>query len=139
MASSKKGKHRKIERESRSLRSSTKRKLTDSKMSSIKFKCHICRQKREQPKLVLCVNFEMCHHAFCQGCIERHFRNEAKKDHLRTSTVNWVCFVCRGLCHCEKCHLSLVKELSLLNDDLRENEAPNPSPKNNKGNIVSPM
>ena len=103
-----------VDSEIRKLRSSTKRKLIDS--NDLKKKCHLCREKRESPKIITCANFESCHHAFCYGCIERHFRNEAKKDHIRMLSSRWICFVCRGMCHCEKCSLSLVKELSLLND-----------------------
>lgn len=85
-----------------------------------KLKCHFCRHKKGATGIVSCLNYSMCHHAFCYDCIGRHFRNKEMRRQPKILPDHWVCFTCRGLCHCERCKLNLVKELSVLNKQISE-------------------
>lgn len=77
-------------------------------------KCHICRQKKDSRKLLVCTNFQLCHHTFCFDCVDRNFHTVAKKEHLRLNETNWPCFTCRGQCKCNRCKQNLAEELKLL-------------------------
>jgi len=121
-----------IEQTSRSLRSTTKPKIQNSCSDATLVKCHKCRERKEKSKIVACINYLKCHHAFCFGCLDRYFKNETKREHIKTNGEGWVCFVCRGICKCEKCKLLLVKELSLINNELECEE-----PRNKKGNYYN--
>ena len=94
-----------------------------------KYKCHICRDKKERGKVMVCMNYQLCHHTFCQGCIDKCFRMRFKKEHLKTEDENWPCFICRGICKCKRCKKVLADEFLLLSSK-------NPEyPKNKKSNI----
>lgn len=84
------------------------------KPASAKFKCHVCRLKKDGGKVLVCVNFGECRHSYCHGCIDRSFRTRAKKEYLKVGETNWPCFACRGLCKCRKCRHALSDELRLL-------------------------
>eukprot|EP00826_Nyctotherus_ovalis_P048163 TRINITY_DN5641_c0_g2_i2.p1 TRINITY_DN5641_c0_g2~~TRINITY_DN5641_c0_g2_i2.p1 ORF type:complete len:167 (-),score=13.76 TRINITY_DN5641_c0_g2_i2:43-543(-) len=87
-----------------------------------KLKCHICRDRQEGKKLVICVNYQLCKHAFCHKCIDIHFRLRAKKEYLRAGERGWPCFVCRGLCKCRRCKRALAEELATLSSIRNEDE-----------------
>lgn len=91
----------------------TKRKQPEE--DKAKVKCHFCRHKKMPIGIVVCLNYSTCHHAFCYDCISKRFRNKERRRQSTVLSKNWVCFTCRGLCHCERCKLDLVKELSILN------------------------
>jgi len=83
-----------------------------AKRTVIKYKCHICREKKE--KVLICVNYPICRHTFCHECIDRYFRARAKKEYLKTDETDWPCFFCRGLCRCKRCKKALLEELNQL-------------------------
>eukprot|EP00826_Nyctotherus_ovalis_P048058 TRINITY_DN5623_c0_g1_i4.p1 TRINITY_DN5623_c0_g1~~TRINITY_DN5623_c0_g1_i4.p1 ORF type:complete len:155 (-),score=14.09 TRINITY_DN5623_c0_g1_i4:368-832(-) len=91
----------------------TKRRQPEE--NKAKVKCHFCRHKIMPIGIVVCLNYSTCHHAFCYDCISKKFRNKEKRKQSTVLSKSWVCFTCRGLCHCERCKLDLVKELSILN------------------------
>ena len=68
-----------------------------------KKKCHLCRERMEDFKLTRCVNYITCHGAFCTPCLEKHFKAKLKKERIKRSGDQWVCFLCRGICQCNKC------------------------------------
>ena len=81
--------------------------------------------KKDSDHVIVCINFQECHHAYCQGCIDRLFRTRAKKEYPRPGDKNWPCFVCRGLCKCRRCKQTLKNELFILNSQLREDNEEN--------------
>jgi len=92
-----------------------KRRRVEGTKGKKKLKCHFCRNKKTQTGIVICLNYSICHHAFCYDCITKYFKNKEKRKQTIISPKNWVCFTCRGLCRCERCKLDLIKELSILN------------------------
>eukprot|EP00826_Nyctotherus_ovalis_P014992 TRINITY_DN14224_c0_g1_i2.p1 TRINITY_DN14224_c0_g1~~TRINITY_DN14224_c0_g1_i2.p1 ORF type:complete len:212 (+),score=18.04 TRINITY_DN14224_c0_g1_i2:148-783(+) len=93
---------------------------------SKKLKCHLCRQKKDVGKLLVCTNFHLCHHAFCYDCIARTFRAKAKYlSYLKEDEGAWPCFTCRGLCKCSRCKQSLIDELNFLKESNLEKELSN--------------
>lgn len=102
-----------IELKRRNLRETTSK----PKRININYKCHICRDKKDNGKVLVCMNYQVCHHTFCHGCIDRNFRARAKKECLKIGESNWPCFACRGLCKCKRCKKALVEELNQLNNE----------------------
>eukprot|EP00826_Nyctotherus_ovalis_P008845 TRINITY_DN12297_c0_g3_i4.p2 TRINITY_DN12297_c0_g3~~TRINITY_DN12297_c0_g3_i4.p2 ORF type:complete len:137 (+),score=17.57 TRINITY_DN12297_c0_g3_i4:410-820(+) len=60
-----------------------------------------------------CRNYEKCRGSFCTGCLKRHFKRRMKKERVKLR-VEWICLICRGMCHCPKCQLELRNEFALL-------------------------
>lgn len=86
-----------------------------------KLKCHLCRQKKDVGKLLVCTNFHLCHHAFCYDCIAKTFRAKAKYlSYLKEGEGTWPCFTCRGLCKCNRCKQNLIDELNCLKESILE-------------------
>lgn len=83
-------------------------------------KCHICRQKKDSGKLLICTNFQLCHHAFCFDCVDKNFHAVVKKEHLRLNETTWPCFTCRGQCKCIRCKQNLAEELNLLRNTVSD-------------------
>ncbi len=118
---------------SRTLRSATKGKLVAAREPKKPMKCHVCRERMESFKLVACANFASCHHAFCFGCLDRHFKAETKKERIRKGAQNWVCFACRGVCRCPRCKLEVRREIDQLREDLQRDQ-PSIHPGSEDGN-----
>ena len=89
------------------------------KSRSTQIKCHYCRLANKSVKIIPCVNYQDCHHAFCHNCIKSHFKKKGKPERIIPN--GWVCYICRGMCRCDRCHLELVKELSLIEDQIANN------------------
>lgn len=93
----------------RVLRSATRKSPEKIK----KLKCHLCHQRMEDYQIKRCKNYEECHGSFCMVCIRKRFKNRVRKERLKLD-IDWICFICRGMCHCAKCKLELHNELLLL-------------------------
>jgi len=104
----------------RVLRSATRGKVPQH--SEKRKKCHICRERMEDFKLATCLNYACCHCTFCTQCLERHFKGRLKKERIKKSGEKWVCFVCRGICQCERCRDDIMNELILLKSGLSANK-----------------
>jgi hypothetical protein len=112
--------------EMRTLRSSDKKKLYLTSSKKKQMKCHLCREKQELISLVKCKNSPNCHHSFCFKCLNKFFKAEIKKEHIKTSNKNWVCFVCRGMCKCVRCIQELRRELAQIDGEEVENSTHSP-------------
>ena len=85
-------------------------------------KCHYCRKRKGNAGIIPCINYNECHHAFCHECISKYFRNRETRKVPKIIRDNWVCFTCKGLCHCDRCKIDLVKELSLTSAQILSDE-----------------
>jgi len=106
-----------IKREENQIKETRKLRSAITGLKNKKLKCHICRQKKNSGRLSICTNFKQCHHAFCQDCIKRNFKSNIKKEYLKSYEKLWPCFICRGVCKCNRCKQSLIDELNLLNEE----------------------
>eukprot|EP00826_Nyctotherus_ovalis_P002317 TRINITY_DN10454_c0_g1_i1.p3 TRINITY_DN10454_c0_g1~~TRINITY_DN10454_c0_g1_i1.p3 ORF type:complete len:105 (+),score=18.19 TRINITY_DN10454_c0_g1_i1:526-840(+) len=75
-------------------------------------RCHLCQGKAKNSKLRRCANFEQCRGAFCTVCLEKSFKSRFKRERLKKSGEKWVCFLCRGMCHCSVCQENRRKDLA---------------------------
>ncbi len=96
----------------RVLRSATRGQVTH--FNEKKKKCHLCRERMEDFKLTRCINYAKCHGAFCTPCLEKHFKSKLKKERVKRTADQWVCFLCRGLCQCPRCQDDLRNDLIAL-------------------------
>lgn len=116
-----------IETEKRSSKRTYKLTKLNLEMKK-KIKCHVCREKQEGRKIIICTNYQSCKHSFCHKCIDTHFRTRVRKEYLKNNEENWPCFVCRGLCKCKRCKAALASELaklvSLKSSDSSEDSKP---------------
>ena len=97
-----------------------------------KRKCHICRERVNNYRLRRCENYTTCHGAFCIICLDRYFKERFRKEKLRDICGTWICFLCRGICKCQRCKNSLEKELLELTTT---NDEPGTLPKHNRFTI----
>ena len=103
----------------RVLRSSTiHRKLNIPSENVILKRCHLCRQKLEMTMVVSCSSETICRHSFCWRCLEKYHKTEVKKERIKKGSRNWICFVCRGTCKCDRCKADLAKDLELLEQNI---------------------
>jgi len=101
----------------RVLRSATRGQVTH--FNEKKKKCHLCRERMEDFKLTRCINYQNCHGAYCSQCLDKHFKAKVKKEKIKKCTSQWTCFVCRGICHCERCIENIHSDLIAIHNSIK--------------------
>ncbi len=98
------------------LRSATRGRSNFAKAK--KKKCHLCRARLDDFQLTFCLNFAQCRCAFCTSCLEHKFKSQLRKDRPKRGETGWVCFVCKGACHCERCRTDIREELEQMRTEI---------------------
>jgi len=63
-----------------------------------KVRCHYCRSNYKDRAYIICSCYPVCLCGFCFNCLKEVFKIDVKD-----ISKDWICFVCKGVCKCNRC------------------------------------
>mmetsp|Transcript_13639 Transcript_13639/g.15646 ORF Transcript_13639/g.15646 Transcript_13639/m.15646 type:complete len:272 (-) Transcript_13639:139-954(-) len=71
--------------------------------------CHSCHRSFENKYILRC-GFSDCQETFCLLCAVEVFKKEPAFVYMAFKEGKWTCFICSGLCTCDKCEQESLEE-----------------------------